>query len=164
MHSSLTIHPAGGVRAAGFSLIENMVAMVIFVIGILAIGYLIVDGMGLSKTSQGQTGAYVAAQEMAGMLRAAGSGALAYNGVTLSSTNPPTGNATIEQANLRTWWQALTQLPGAAGSATLAGTGQPRLQARIAVVPVNGTLCPCTATITESWGQDSYVVTTAVDY
>lgn len=153
-----------GAGAAGFTLIENMIALVIFVVGILAIGYLIVDGMGLSKSSQGQTGAYVAAQEMAGMLRAAGPGALAYNGVALSSTNPPMGNATIEETNLQTWWQALTQLPGTYGAATVAGTGQPRLQARIQVTPVNGTLCPCNATITESWGQETYVVTTAVDY
>ncbi len=150
-------------EALGFTLIENMIALAVFAIGVLAIGFLIVDGMGLAKTGQGETGAYIAAQEMIGMLRGDSTGAINYN-VNLSSTNPPTGG-TPEDVNLETWWAALTQLPGTSGSPTIAATGKPRLQASIQIQSVFGTnQCPCNALITESWGQNNYVVATTVDY
>lgn len=148
---------------SGFTLIENMIALAIFAIGVLAIGYLVVDGMGLAKTGQGETGAYIAAQEIIGMLRGDSAGAINYN-VSLSSTNPPIGGSP-EDVNLETWWAALTQLPGAAGSSTIAATGQPRVQASIQVSSIFGNnQCPCNALITESWGQNHYVVATTVDY
>lgn len=149
--------------ASGFTLIENMIALAVFAIGVLAIGFLIVDGIGLAKTGQGETQAYIAAQEMIGMLRGDSAGAINYN-VNLSSTSPPTGGSP-EDVNLETWWAALSQLPGTSGSPTIAATGKPRLQASIQVVSTFGNnQCPCNALITESWGQSSYVVATTVDY
>ncbi len=158
----------GARRIPGFTLIENLVAMVIFMVGIMAVTYLLADGVNLSKTGQGQTTAYIAAQEIIGMLRVSGPGALSYNGVTLTSQNPPPGGGTsVFQTNLQTWWQSLLQLPGTAGSPINASTGQPRLQASIQVTPTgaggNGQ-CPCSAVITESWDQNSYAVSTEIGY
>ncbi len=155
-------------KTLGFTLIENLVAMVIFMIGIMAVTYLLADGVNLSNTGQGQTTAYIAAQEIIGMLRVSGPNALSYNGVTLTSQNPPPGGGTsVFQTNLQTWWQSLLQLPGTAGSPINANTGQPRLQADIQVTPTdvggNGQ-CPCSAVITESWEQNTYVVSTEIGY
>ena len=156
----------GARKTLGFTLIENLVAMVIFVIGIMAVTYLLADGVNLSKTGEGQTTAYIAAQEIIGMLRVSGPGALSYNGVTLTSQNPPPGGGTsILQTNLQTWWQSLRQLPGAAGPPINASTGKPRLQANIQVIPAGGAgPCPCQAVITESWEQNTYVVQTEIGY
>ena len=153
-------------KTLGFTLIENLVAMVIFMIGIMAVTYLLADGVNLSKTGEGQTTAYIAAQEIVGMLRVSGPGALSYNGVTLTSQNPPPGGGTsIFQTNLQTWWQSLLQLPGAAGPPINASTGKPRLQANIQVIPAGGAgPCPCQAVITESWEQNTYVVSTEIGY
>ncbi len=151
-------------RVSGFTLIENMVALAVFAIGALAIGYLIVDGMSLAKMGQGETEAYIAAQEMIGMLRGDSVTAINYNNVNLSSVAPPTGG-TSEDLNLETWWAALMKLPGTAGSPVIAATGKPRLQASIQVMSIFGNnQCPCNALITESWGQNTYVVATTVDY
>jgi prepilin-type N-terminal cleavage/methylation domain-containing protein len=158
-------HPARG--APGFTLIENLVAMVVFLIGVMAVTYLLADGVNLSKTGEGQTTAYIAAQEIIGMLRVSGPGAMSYNGVTLTSQNPPSGGgASVFQTNLQTWWQTLLQLPGTAGSAINASTGKPRLQANIQVTPTGGGngVCPCSAVITESWEQNTYVVSTEIGY
>ena len=156
----------GARKTLGFTLIENLVAMVIFMIGIMAVTYLLADGVHLSKTGQGQTTAYIAAQEIIGMLRVSGPGALSYNGVALTSQNPPPGGgASIFQTNLQTWWQTLLQLPGTAGPPINASTGQPRLQASIQVTPSGGNgQCPCQAMITESWEQNTYVVSTEIGY
>lgn len=158
----------GAPGTLGFTLIENLVAMVIFLVGVMAVTYLLADGVHLSKTGQGQTTAYIAAQEIIGMLRVSGPNAVSYNGVTLTSQNPPVGGgASVFQTNLQTWWQSLLQLPGTAGSPTIASTGQPRLQASIQVKPAgaggNGQ-CPCLATITESWEQNTYAVSTEIGY
>lgn len=153
-------------RSGGFTLIENLVAVAIFMIGIMAVTYLLADSVTLAKTGQGQTTAYVASQEIIGMLRASGASALSYNGLTINSVNPPaSGGATVLQTNLSTWWQSLSQLPGAAGPPTIPATGQPRVSGAIRVWSSNGNgQCPCNATITESWGQNTYVVSTEIVY
>lgn len=153
-------------RLGGFTLIENLVALAIFMVGIMAVTYLLADSVTLAKTGQGQTAAYLAAQEVIGMLRASGANALSYNGVTVSSVNPPSSDgATVFQSNLSTWWQALLHLPGAAGPPTIAATGKPRVAGALQVLATNGNgQCPCSATITESWGQNTYVVSTEIVY
>ncbi|MDA8390486.1 MAG: prepilin-type N-terminal cleavage/methylation domain-containing protein [Gammaproteobacteria bacterium] len=153
-----------GVRAGrGFTLIENMVALAIFAIGVMAIGYLLLDGMSLAQNSRGLTGAYIAAQDMAGMIRANGTNALSYNGiqtpapgVAASTGGGPPGS--VEATDVTTWEGILAALPGSghtppSGSVTVA----PSLQGT--------TTCPCTTTILVSWGAgDQYVLQTMVDY
>lgn len=143
---------------AGFSLIENMVALAIFAIGIMAVVYMLMNGVGRSRTSQSLTQAYVAMQEIVGMIRADGAEALSYNGVqTGSTTTWP--SAQVPREDIATWVQSLLYLPGSPG--THGGTGEIAVQS---AVP-GSVNCPCQATIVINWGRGkSYQVTTYVDY
>ncbi|WP_298136411.1 prepilin-type N-terminal cleavage/methylation domain-containing protein [Acidiferrobacter sp.] len=145
--------------AAGFTLIENMVALVIFAIGMLAIVFVMLDGMSLSQSSQGLTQAYVAMQEIVGMMRADNLDIYQYNNVNTQTAAPST--ATVVGQNITTWMESLRHLPGSGTS--VGGYGQ------IAITPTSGTLpglCPCNATVTITWagGRNSYVVNTVVGY
>ncbi|MHB8232971.1 MAG: type IV pilus modification PilV family protein [bacterium] len=148
------------VKSRGFTLIENMVALAIFSIGIMAIVYLLLEGMAMSKGGQSLTQAYIAAQEMAGMLRADAyaNSALSYNGINTTQPNGGVGGSPIEQTNIATWAQSLAYLPGSGGAVGGYGTVQ--------VLAVGAAGCPCEATITVHWtgGLNSYVVQTMVGY
>jgi len=147
-------------KAGGFTLIENMVALAIFAIGIMAIVYLLLEGMAMSKGGQSLTQAYIAAQEMVGMLRADAysNSALSYNGINTTLPNGGVGGSSIEQSNIMTWEKSLAYLPGSGG--TVGGHGT------VTVLPVGAAGCPCEATITVYWtgGLNSYVVQTMVGY
>ncbi len=147
----------------GFTLIENMVALAVFAIGVMAIGYLLLDGMSLASDSRGLTGAYTAAQDMAGMIRANGTNAQTYNGIQtpapgLTASSGAGAAGSVEAVDVSTWKGILATLPGsgpipASGSVAVA----PSLQGAVA--------CPCVATISVSWGaSDHYVLQTVVDY
>ncbi len=150
---------ARGSRAAGFTLIENMVALAVFAIGMMGIVYMMLNGVGLSRTSQSLTQAYVAAQEIIGMMRADQFGIYQYNNINTQNGAPST--STVVGQNVSAWMQSLQYLPGS--GATHGGYGQ------IAITPGAGVsvgACPCDARVTISWdgGRKSYVVETMVGY
>lgn len=144
----------------GFTLIENMIALVIFAIGIMAIVYLLVDGMVMSKGGQSLTQAYIAADEMAGMLRTDAADALSYNGMNTSSAGANVSpKGPVEATNIKTWEQSLQYLPGLGGAVGGYGT--------VAVTSLTNTVtCPCTAVITVYWagGNDTYAEQTVIGY
>lgn len=148
------------VSERGFTLIENMVALAIFAIGIMAIVFLLLNGIAISRTSHALTGAYVAMQDMVGMIRADPRDAMLYNGVDTapgSAYSAPSGG-TGPGANINSWASVLAQLPGYGSRGGGYGT--------ITVASVNGTkLCPCSATVTVYWGRaNRYQVITDVAY
>lgn len=150
---------ASGSGAAGFTLIENMIALAVFAIGMMGIVYMMLNGVGLSRTSQSLTQAYVAAQEIIGMMRAAGPGIYQYNNVNTKNGAPSA--STVAGQNISTWMQSLQYLPGS--GAIHGGYGQ------ITITPEAGVsvgLCPCNAQVTITWdgGRKSYVVETVVGY
>ena len=105
------------VGAAGFTLIENMVALAIFAVGMMAIVYIMLNGIGLSRTSQSLTQAYVAMQEIVSMMRADHLDEYLYNNVdTLNGANVPP-ISTVAGQNVATWMQSLKYLPGSGGAA-----------------------------------------------
>ena len=142
----------------GFTLIENMVALAIFAIGVLAIAYLLMDSMGLARNSRGLTGATIAAEDMAGMIRADDAHALAYNGISTPGAAGSGGAGSMEALNVAHWEQILAQLPGSAAAS-------PAGQVQVAPAIANTVTCPCQATISVSWGHnDHYVLQTMVGY
>lgn len=149
------------VGAAGFTLIENMVALAIFAVGMMAIVYIMLNGIGLSRTSQSLTQAYVAMQEIVSMMRADHLDEYSYNKVdTLNGANVPP-ISTVAGQNVATWMQSLKYLPGSGGAA--GGYGQIAVAPGVGVAPG---FCPCDAQITITWagGRKSYVVETMVGY
>ncbi|HUW98585.1 MAG TPA: prepilin-type N-terminal cleavage/methylation domain-containing protein [Acidiferrobacter sp.] len=147
-------------RCGGFTLIENMVALAIFAIGIMAVVFLLLEGMAMSKGGQSLTQAYIAAQEMVGMLRADANGgnALGYNGINTVLPAGGVGATGVELANITTWEESLAYLPGLGGTTGGRGT--------VAVKAVGVAGCPCEATVTVYWtgGLNSYVLQTMVGY
>jgi type IV pilus assembly protein PilV len=146
----------------GFTLIENMVALAIFAIGITAIVYLLLNGIGLSRSSQSLTGAYIGMQEMAAMIRADGGEALQYNGVnTAVASSFPSTSYPIADSNVASWANTLAELPGAPGTGK-GGYGTITVYPTLWATPGQ---CPCWATITVYWANgDSYAVQTIVGY
>lgn len=147
--------------ARGFTLIENMVALAVFAIGMMAIVYMMLNGMGLSRTSQSLTQAYVAMQEIVSMIRADHLEDLRYNNVDTQVSTTLPSLSTVAGQNVATWMESLQHLPGSGAAA--GGYGQ------IAVTPAAGVApggCPCNAQITITWdgGRKSYVVETMVGY
>ena len=159
-HRGSLRRPAAG---AGFTLIENMVALAVFAIGMLAIVYLFLYGIGASRTSQSLTQAYVAMQEIVGMMRADSAQALMYKNIDTqagaSQVLPATN--TIPATNVATWMNSLKALPGAGNQ--IGGYGKVTVTSAPTSAP--GT-CPCDATIEIVWagGEDKYVVQTVVGY
>ncbi len=147
--------------APGFTLIENMVALAIFAIGMMGIVYTLLEGMGLSRTSQSLTQAYVAMQEIVSMIRADSLEHSQYNDVDTSKPSSLPSTSRIAGKNLMTWMQSLQKLPG---SGTAAG-GYGRISVKSAAGVPPGS-CPCDAKITITWagGRKSYVVETMVGY
>lgn len=141
-------------RQAGFTLIENMIALAVFAIGMMGVVFLFLNGIGISRTSQNLSQAYIAMQEIVGMMRADTHEVVQYNGVntTASSGLPP-----VAAQNVATWAKTLSALPGAPGKRGGFGT--------IQVIPTQGNLCPCQALVTIYWGaSNQYQVETDVDY
>lgn len=145
--------------AAGFTLIENMIALAVFAIGMMGIVYMMLNGVGLSRTSQSLTQAYVAAQEIIGMMRADQFGIYQYNNVNTKNGAPSV--STVAGQNVSAWMQSLQYLPGS--GATPGGYGQITVTPRVGV---SAGSCPCDARITITWagGRKSYVVETVVGY
>ncbi len=145
----------------GFTLIENMVALAIFAIGVMAIALLLLNSMGLAKNSRGLTGAFIAARDMAGMIRANTQNALTYNGIqtpapALTASTGSGGTGSVEAIDVANWEAILAQLPGS-GTTPPSGT--------VTVLAANGAMCPCDATITVSWGAgNQYILNTTVGF
>jgi len=142
----------------GFTLIENMVALAIFSVGMMAIVFMLLNGIALSRTGQSLTRVNLAMEEILGMIRSDGADAIQYNNVNTALTaTVPTGAGPVA-TNIATWIQSLKNLPGA-GLVT-GGSGS------ITMTSVaGGVSCPCVAQVTIQWGiHKSYTVTTDVDY
>ena len=147
--------------APGFTLIENMVALAIFAIGMMGVVYTLLTGMGLSRTSQSLTQAYVAMQEIVSMMRADALEISQYTDVDTSRPSSLPSSSSVAGKNVATWIQSLKKLPGSGTAA--GGYGRISIKSAAGVPPGS---CPCDAKITITWagGRKSYVVETMVGY
>lgn len=134
---------------AGLTLIEAMVALAIFAIGSLGILSLFLGSFALSDQNQNLTSGYEIAQSAVGVLRANGGNALSLNGATVNAT------------------QAISPLLSPVSQVMSAYGMPPQTQVSLTVTPLNGaSQCPCSATVSVSWGNNSqsYSTQTVVGY
>ena len=133
---------------SGFTLIEAMVALVIFAIGSLGILSLLLNSFAMSAQNRNLTSGYEIVQSAVGVLRANGAQAMSLNGATVNANQA--GNALLDP---------VSQAMSAYGM-------PPQSQVSLTVTPLNGAAqCPCSATVSVSWGNgQSYATQTMVGY
>lgn len=127
----------------GLTLIEAMAALAIFAIGSLGILSLFLGSFSMSAQNQNLTSGYEIAQSAVGVLRANGAQALTLDGATVSAT------------------QASNSLLSPVSQVMSAYGMPPQSQVSLGVASLNGNgQCPCTATISVSWGNGAQTYTT----
>jgi type IV pilus assembly protein PilV len=120
-------------QAAGFTLVESLVAMVVISVGMLGIAAMYVEGLRAGRTSIYRTAAVDLAADMADRIRAnpnaqaAYAGAAAANGNGCVNAAANLSAATQAGCDLFFWGrQVATLLPGGAAAITFAaGAGGP---------------------------------------
>lgn len=119
-------------RHAGFTLLEVMIALVIFSIGLLGLAGLQAGGLRSNTAAQYRTIATIQAYDMADRIRANPRGVSNGDYNALDDTSPATGNcvtATCNATQMATFdyyeWEKSTQnaLPGGHGTVSGAGAG-----------------------------------------
>jgi prepilin-type N-terminal cleavage/methylation domain len=128
---------------AGLTLIEAMAALAIFAIGSLGILSIFLSSFAMTNQNQNLTSGYEIAQSAMGVLRANGAQALSLNGATVSASQA--SNALLDPV-----------------SAVMSAYGMPpQSQVSLALTSLNNNgLCPCTATVSVSWGGGAQTYTT----
>ena len=131
---------------SGLTLIEAMVALVIFAIGSLGILSLFLGNFAMSAQNQNLTSGYEIAQSAIGVLRANGAQAMSLNGATVNANQA--GNSLLDP---------VSQAMSAYGM-------PPQGQVSLTVTPLNGAgQCPCSAAVSVIWGNgQSYATQTTV--
>ena len=127
----------------GLTLIEAMVALAIFAIGSLGILSILLSSFSMSAQNQNLTSGFEIAQSATGVLRANGAQALTLNGATISAS------------------QASNSLLNPVSQVMSAYGMPPQGQVTLSVISLdNNGLCPCTATVSVSWGNGAQTYTT----
>jgi len=126
MSRSARFHPWHSARAAaaGFTLVEALVALVVLSIGMLGIAALYIEGLRASRTALVRTDAVNLAADMADRIRANRDGGADYEGPAATAPNPNcmAGGAGCEPAemaahDLRVWLdQIASSLPAGTGT------------------------------------------------
>lgn len=128
---------------AGLTLIEAMAALVIFAIGSLGILSLFFSSFAMTNQNQNLTSGYEIAQSAMGVLRANGAQALSLNKATVSAS------------------QASKTLLNPVSAVMSAYGMPPKSQVSLTVTSLNNNdRCPCTATVSVSWGGGAQTYTT----
>lgn len=142
----------------GFTLIEAMAALVVFVIGALGITAILMTSLSTSSEGTNLTGGYEVAQNAVGLIRASGSNAMAFNGTEVSSNgivNIPNSATAIVASSISTWASMVRALPQGSGSIAVNS------------VEASGT-CPCAVTVSVNWTQggtpETYSIQTQAGY
>jgi len=129
---------------AGLTLIEAMAALAIFAIGSLGILSIFLSSFAMTNENQNLTSGYEIAQSAMGVLRANGAQALSLDGATVSAS----------QASNNTLLSPVSAVMSAYGM-------PPQSQVSLTVTSLNNNgLCPCTATVSVSWGGGAQTYTT----
>jgi type IV pilus assembly protein PilV len=127
---------------AGLTLIEAMAALAIFAIGSLGILSIFLSSFAMTNQNQNLTSGYEIAQSAMGVLRANGAQALSLNGATVSASQP--SNTLLDPV-----------------STVMSAYGMPpQSLVTLAVASLNGNGCPCTATVSVTWGGGAQTYTT----
>lgn len=128
---------------AGLTLIEAMAALAIFAIGSLGILSIFLSSFAMTNQNQNLTSGYEIAQSAMGVLRANGAQALKLNNTSVSAS-------------------PATSLLLSPVSAVMSAYGMPpQSKVNLAVTSLNNNgLCPCTATVSVSWGGGAQTYTT----
>lgn len=125
------------IRSRGFSLIEALVATVVFSVGLIGLGMLQTKGLQFSRNAYIRTQATVLARELADRMRAnteaTDSGLYAFSASTLSppvATEPSDcgsedcGPADLAGYDLSDWWSKIqSELPSASVTVVQTGPG-----------------------------------------
>ncbi len=147
-HTSPAQQMSSAQRQQGLTLIEAMVALVIFAIGSLGIIGLFLNSFSMSAQNQNLTSGFEIAQSAVGVLRANGANALNLNGATASATSA--SNSLLAPV-----------------SSVMSAYGMP-LQATVSITASamsGASQCPCNASVIVSWGNGaSYQTQTIVGY
>ncbi|MBK8507293.1 MAG: type IV pilus modification protein PilV [Candidatus Competibacteraceae bacterium] len=110
-------------RAAGFTLLEILVAILILSIGLLGLASLQASGLRSNHSGYLRSKATIFAYEMADRLRANRATAIAGNYNIVFSADPPSGTA-IQNVDRRDWLTALAaSLPSGDGKIDCSNTG-----------------------------------------
>ncbi|MBU2860202.1 prepilin-type N-terminal cleavage/methylation domain-containing protein [Acidithiobacillus ferrooxidans] len=128
---------------AGLTLIEAMAALAIFAIGSLGILSIFLSSFAMTNQNQNLTSGYEIAQSAMGVLRANGAQALTLDGATVSANQA--SNSLLNPV-----------------STVMSAYGMPAQSlVTLGVTSLdNNGLCPCTATVSVSWGGGAQTYTT----
>jgi type IV pilus assembly protein PilV len=143
-----SLRNAEAATQAGLTLIEAMAALAIFAIGSLGILSIFLSSFAMTNQNQNLTSGYEIAQSAMGVLRANGAQALSLDGATASAS------------------QASNSLLNPVSAVMSAYGMPPQSKVALAVTSLNGNgLCPCTATVTVTWGgAQTYTTQSIVGY
>jgi len=129
---------------SGFSLVEVMVSLAIFAIFSVAALYIFTRNAAVVVENSQLANLYRACDSIGSLLDASAD-AVDWNGATFTASTVsgvPSGDSSLDSASLA----------GIQGDLGSAGSGA---SIGLAVVPDNGTTCPCTATATLQWGSNN---------
>ncbi|MBU2761224.1 type IV pilus modification PilV family protein [Acidithiobacillus sulfurivorans] len=144
-----SLRNAEAATQAGLTLIEAMAALAIFAIGSLGILSIFLSSFAMTNQNQNLTSGYEIAQSAMGVLRANGAQALSLNGATVNASQNSNNTTLLNPV-----------------SAVMSAYGMPaQSQVTLAVTSLNGNGCPCTATVTVTWGgAQTYTTQSIVGY